>query len=345
MPSEQLMPPLLKAVRQFVEADSAGFFWVDSHGDMTSLYAERLLPTPAMQLYFERYYESGESSFRRVFRQRVQGIEPVIAVSPSVASERSPFYNEVFRPLDAHHVLYGIVKEQGHAIGQLSLYRPKSAQPFSLTQRAELSSIIRYVAHGVSHRVQRTGDAVEFHDTEDDAVFLVGGDGSIRQLAATAQKLLALATQGKIGPDSTLNGIDAAARPVLRRLAKRLRKVLAGETVGPPSLILQNSWGRFVLRAYTIGDASSGEDSSIVINIKRQEPMLLKFVEALNGFDLPPQQREIAVGLARGSSNREIAQTMGIGANTVAYHVKQLFQRLDTHDRQQLINKVMSESR
>src|SRR5207302_3038401 len=140
--------------------------------------------TPAMQLYFERYYDSGESSFRRAFRERVQGVDSVIAVSPSAASERSPFYNEVFRPLDAHHVLYGIVKEQGHAIGQLSLYRPKSAQPFSLTQRAELSSIIRYVAHGVYHRVQRRANAVEFHDTEDDAVFLDGGDGSIRQLAA-----------------------------------------------------------------------------------------------------------------------------------------------------------------
>src|SRR5438105_10644232 len=173
MAGEQLMPSLLKAVRQFVDADSAGFFWVDSRGDMTSLYAERMLPAPAMQLYFERYYEAPESSFRRVFRERMQGIEPVTAVSQSVASERLPFYNEILRELDAHHVLYGIVKEQGHAIGQLSLYRSKSAQPFSLKQRGDLSSIIRYVAHGVSQRPRQGSSAAGFQDTEDDAVFLI----------------------------------------------------------------------------------------------------------------------------------------------------------------------------
>ena len=69
--------------------------------------------------------------------------------------------------------------------------------------------------------------------------------------------------------------------------------------------------------------------------------MLLKFVEALNHLNLSPQQREIAVGLAKGSSNRELAQAMGISVNTVAYHVKQLFQRLDAHGRQQLIDKVL----
>jgi DNA-binding NarL/FixJ family response regulator len=68
----------------------------------------------------------------------------------------------------------------------------------------------------------------------------------------------------------------------------------------------------------------------------------LKFVDALNGLELSPQQREVAVGLAKGSTNRELADAMGVSINTVAYHVKQLFQRLDTHDRQQMIAKVLA---
>jgi hypothetical protein len=196
------MPRLLKAVRQFVGADSAGFFWVDSAGDMTSLYAERLLPASAMKLYFERYYDARESSFRREFTARVGRREPAIAVSPSAAWERSPYYNEVFRPLDAHHVLYGIVREQGQAIGQLSLYRPKSAPPFSAAQRSELSSIVPYIGHGVSQLGGRVADWKQFLDTEDDAVFLIGADGGIRQLSAASQRLLAIATLGKIGPAS-----------------------------------------------------------------------------------------------------------------------------------------------
>jgi len=56
MPSEQLMPALLKAIRRFVDADSAGFFWVDSQGDMTTFYAERMLPASARQLFFDSLF-------------------------------------------------------------------------------------------------------------------------------------------------------------------------------------------------------------------------------------------------------------------------------------------------
>jgi DNA-binding CsgD family transcriptional regulator len=72
--------------------------------------------------------------------------------------------------------------------------------------------------------------------------------------------------------------------------------------------------------------------------------MLLQFVDALAGFGLSPQQREIAAGLARGASNQELAETMGVSGNTVAYHIKQLFARLDTHDRQQMVGRVLGKA-
>src|SRR3954468_3555175 len=172
LPGEQLMPVLLKAVRQLVGADSAGFFWVDAHGDMTNLYAERLLPEPVMRLYFERYYDADDSSFRHAFIERATAEDAVVATSTSDALAQSPYYNDVFRHLDAHHVLYGVARAQGHAVGQLSLYRPKSARPFASAQRAELASIMHYVAHGVSQRASLAGGAPAFVDSDDDAIFL-----------------------------------------------------------------------------------------------------------------------------------------------------------------------------
>ena len=73
-----------------------------------------------------------------------------------------------------------------------------------------------------------------------------------------------------------------------------------------------------MLRAYSISDAPLEDDPHIAIRIKRQETMLLKFVEALSGLGLSPQQREAALGLAKGLSNRELADAMGISINTVA---------------------------
>lgn len=239
---EQLMPALLRAVRQLVGAESAAFFWVDSRGDMTALYAERMLPPPVMRLYFERYYEAGESSFRRAFSERAREAEPVIAV-PSAATLQSAYYNEVMRHLDAYHVLYGIVREQGQALGQLSLYRAKSASAFTNAQRSELAAIMRYVAHGVSQRGPCVADASEMLESAEDAVFLVDGNGGLRQLSSAAQRLLALATQGRIGPEQMRMGVDDGARPVLRRLADQLRVAFSAADAGPPRVVIDNAWG------------------------------------------------------------------------------------------------------
>lgn len=341
LPGEQLMPPLLKAVRELVGADSAAFFWVDAQGEMTKLYSEKTLPEPVMKVYFERYYDSGESAFRRAFIERASRPEPVMAVTPSEEAERSPYYNDIMRQLGAHHVLYGIVREQGQAIGQLSLYRSKRARPYSVAQQQELASIIHYIARGVSRRAAAVAGDVAFLDAADDAVFLMRADGGVSQLSLAAQKLLSLATQGHIGPDAVSAGIAEAARPVLRALADQLRGAVAGGDAGAPVHIVDNTWGRFVLRAYAVSDAPLEGDAPIAVRIQRQEPMLLRFVGALGGLGLSPQQREIAAGLARGASNQELAEALGVSVNTIAYHIKQLFQRLDTHDRQEMIGKVL----
>lgn len=338
---EQLMPALLKSIRQLVGAESAAFFWVDAQGEMTSLYAERLLPAPVMRLYFEHYYQSGEASFRRAFADRAQRAEPVVDVTASAATERTAYYNEVMRHLDAHHVLYGIVREQGRALGQLSLYRPKSARTFTATERNELASIMRYVAHGVSPPARDAAGGARLLDSADDAVFTIGRDGSIQQLSTESHRLLALATQGNIGPDRGLSGAGERARPTLRHLAAHLCGALSGADVAPPTVVIDNRWGRFILRAYGLSDEPSMGDAPIAVRIQRQEPMLLKFVDALQGLGLSARQREIAAGLARGASNQELAAALCVSANTIAYHIKQLFAKLGTHDRQEMIGRVL----
>ena len=55
---QALMPTLLRAVREYAAADSAGFFWVDANGDMTNLYADRMLAPGLMRL------DSGEQHRR-----------------------------------------------------------------------------------------------------------------------------------------------------------------------------------------------------------------------------------------------------------------------------------------
>jgi DNA-binding CsgD family transcriptional regulator len=344
LPGEQLMPPLLKAVRELVGADSAAFFWVDTQGEMTKLYSEKTLPEAVMKVYFDRYYVAGESAFRRAFNERARQPEPVMAVEPTPEMERSPYYTDIMQRLDAHYVLYGVVREQGQPIGQLSLYRSKRTRPFGAAQKAELASIIHYIEHGVGRRARPLSVPDEFLDASDDAVFLIRQDGAVATLPLAAQKLLSLATRGRIGRDEAHGGVAEGAQPVLRRLADRLCAAARGEEGTPPMEVIDNTWGRFVLRAYAISDGPFDGTARFAVRIHRQEPMLLRFVGALGELGLSPKQREIAAGLARGATNQELAEALGVSVNTIAYHIKQLFARLDTHDRQEMIGKVLGRS-
>jgi DNA-binding CsgD family transcriptional regulator len=343
LPGEMLMPSLLPALRELVPSDSAGFFWVDARGDMRNLYAERLLPPDVMSLYFERYYEGREASFRRSFLDRAAAPEGVVATSADHELAKTGYYNEILKRLDAHHVLYGVVREGGEPLGQLSLYRPADAPAFSPRERADLASVMRYIAYGVAGGEGHAGPAgdMAFEETEDEAMLVADGAGTIRHASQRGRRLLLLATTSEINASSLTSAVNDRAQATLRGLCGKLQAVARGEDASPPMLALDSAWGRYVMRAYWLDD-ERGPGALIGVRIQRQEPMILRFVQAMGRLPLSSQQREIALMIAQGRSNQEIADGLGISGNTVAYHVKQLFLKLDVHDRAGAVAKIAS---
>jgi DNA-binding CsgD family transcriptional regulator len=340
------MASLLPALRELVPSDSAAFFWVDARGEMQNLYAERLLPAEVMSLYFERYYEGREASFRNAFLKRAAAPDGVVSMSADGELRKSDYYNEILKRLDAHHVLYGIVREQGAALGQLSLYRPLDAPAFTPRERADLASVIRYIAHGIagddSRPRESAGGGFSFQDSEDEAMLVTDRTGNIRHASEKGRRLLLLATTSEINPASLKASVNERATQVLRTLCGRLGAVAHGEEPTPPMMILDTKWGRHILRAYWLDDDNQAADALIGVRVQRQEPMILRFVRAMGRLPLSPQQREIALMIAQGKSNQEIAEGLGVSGNTVAYHIKQLFLKLDVHDRAGAVERITS---
>ena len=56
---------------------------------------------------------------------------------------------------------------------------------------------------------------------------------------------------------------------------------------------------------------------------------------------LSKREREALVDLARGLSNREIAERIGISINTVNKHVQQIFTKLNVRNRVQAVTKAI----
>ena len=75
--------------------------------------------------------------------------------------------------------------------------------------------------------------------------------------------------------------------------------------------------------------------------IGRSEPRALALVRATGASRLSPQQREVALLLAVGKSNQEIARSLSLKLNTASYHVKQVFTRLLVHKHTEDASKML----
>jgi DNA-binding CsgD family transcriptional regulator len=308
---------------------------------MTNLYADRMLAPGLMRVYFERHYDGGEHPFRKAFMKRARAADAVSSSTASPELTKTAYYNEILRHLDAHHVMYAVIRDQGHALGQLSLYRPRHSVAFSAEERSAIKDISHYVAHAVN-RPREVKAKVDFVDADSEGMVVVDFHGQIVEAAATSLNLLSMALKREFNPSSPPLVVGDTAPGAVQQLLVLLQKAILGETAAAPRTAIDGPWGRFLLSAYALDGDGGTPVSRAAIHVRRQQPMILKLAEAMGSFDISPQQREVALLLAQGRSNQQIGEALSVSGNTVNYHIKQLFMRLDAHDRADAVAKMLA---
>ncbi|CAM4246360.1 hypothetical protein BOMU111920_17880 [Bordetella muralis] len=128
--------------------------------------------------------------------------------------------------------------------------------------------------------------------------------------------------------------LPAAVKALLQRLTPR-----PGVLPLPPYMDWCNAQGRFSLRAVRLA-AALGHGEAVGVYITQHVARGVRLMSALNALRLPQRQYELAYWLARGLSESQIAQRMGISLNTVVYHRRQLYNRLGASHRIELLTKL-----
>jgi DNA-binding NarL/FixJ family response regulator len=104
-----------------------------------------------------------------------------------------------------------------------------------------------------------------------------------------------------------------------RQFFSLLTEVMRGETILSPTLASR------VLLAFTSAPASlSSPSKGEIIGMAGESPVLTT------------RQREVLELVAQGASNREIAETLHVTERTVKFHIGQILERLQLHNRYEL---------
>lgn len=320
LPAPLLLPSLLPVLRELVPASHAAFFFCDLRGSITNLYAERMLTPQAMAAYHDRH---NDGHFRHQYLQRVAAASPVSRRSADAREKEGAYYREVLDPLGMEHFLYGVVRHHGKVIGQLSLYRGRDEPAFSALDEQTLLGVMHYLGEALG--VPAPGALVELqeHTVEEGLALL---DAQANELFADANwpRLIRLAEGNAISP--------ATAMAESESLPRFVRAILAAVVSAPHAIHRVDSvWGNFAFRRHAL--ASRQGEQAMALLVSRLAAQPLRLTEGAAALGLSPQQREVAVLMAQGHSNGDIALQLGITVNTASYHVKQVFARLNVHDR------------
>ncbi len=330
-PAQTLVHALLPAIRHLVPAHSGGVFWVDRHGEMASLYAERLLPPEAMAAYHERHYRRSQEGFAAAFERRARSPDPVSFHAFTRAEQSSDYFRDVLQPLDAYHAMYGILHDDIGPFAQMSLYRGADDRPFDVKSAAAMRGLLRYMAAGLARKGSRRPEG-EATVMAEEQLGILRRDGHVVAASDHWRRLLRLAALSSVAPHLAIQESSVIARFLGEVAGRAFARAGPGAGVDAPGERL-TPWGRFAWRAFRLQDFQGRRAEQVGLLIRRDEPRALALLRGAAAAGLSPQQMEVAMVLADGLSNREIGTSLGFSLNTANYHVKQVHHRLGVAER------------
>jgi len=338
LPAQTLAPSLLPALRRVIPSHSAAVFWVDERFEMTGLYAERLLPPEAMERYYEKHYQQPVTGFPRAFAVRASAADPVSVHRFTKLEQESDYFRGVLSRLDAYQILYGVLRDPTRPIGQISIYRGEHDPEFGRRDQDALRGLLRYLSIGLRPAMP-SREASASAEVVEEWLGIVDIDGTLASAPADWSRLVRLLAIQEVTP--------RGAHDEQRTVAQFLRRICAGLTgadgarLGLVDTQHDSPWGRFRIRAYRMPDVNGAGADRVGVLVGRTEPRALALVRGTGSSGLSPQQREVALLLADGKSNQQIARALSLKLNTASYHVKQVFARLRVHNRKEVERELL----
>jgi len=338
LPAQTLAPSLLPALRQVIPSHSAAVFWVDERFEMTGLYAERLLPPDAMERYYQKHYQQPVTGFPRAFAARASASDPVSVHRYTKVEQESDYFRGVLSRLDAYQILYGVLRDPTRPIGQISIYRGEHDPEFGRRDQDALRGLLRYLSVGLRPAAP-AGEVAVPAEVVEEWLGIVAIDGTLVSAPPDWSRLVRMLAIQEVTPRGAHD-----EQPTVAEFLQRICARLTAADGAPLALVdseHHSPWGRFRIRAYRMPDVDERRPDHVGVLIGRTEPRALALVRGTGASGLSPQQREVALLLADGRSNQEIARSLSLKLNTASYHVKQVFARLKVHNRKAVERELL----
>ncbi|EON18805.1 two component LuxR family transcriptional regulator [Cupriavidus sp. GA3-3] len=271
---------------------------------------------------------------------------------------RTDYYHALLRPHQYLHRLCGVVAREADVVYFLELYRREDQRRFGAKEKAEFRGLLAHMALSLENRWQRHSAAdlsqalMRIIDGHPNATFLVEQDGRIVYCNRSAHALC--------GQGSGLYRDGEYLAAVMPTDHRALREMLAGLARGAgdmrdahaahatlvPTQVLSVCAPGFTLpTTLTLQPAAAslrtgfGEERAVVVVSARRQGTEHAHHDCLfaRQFKLSEAQARVNALVFAGHSIASLAEVLHVSENTVRSHLKQIFQKTNTHGQMELV--------
>jgi DNA-binding CsgD family transcriptional regulator len=338
LPREDYYRELAARLRRTIDFDAACWHTLDPQtGLMTSDAPHELIengfmtseaaPAAGAKVVASEYLVDDVNTFAALAKRR----EPVGTLTGATRGrpERSTRYREVLLPLGIPFELRAAFVSRGRVWGAVHIARGSGRSDFSLADVAAVARVAGAIADGLRASVRF--DAARRADDDGGPGLLVLGPANEVELVTPAARELI----GALRP-SAHREADETPPVALLALASFLRG--RSGSAGPQSdaVAVPTSSGWITLHASLPDGRAAGRVAIVLERSSTPQATALR----LEAHGVTSREREVAVLLAQGLSNPEIATELTLSLYTVQDHVKSLFEKTGVASRRELVARI-----
>lgn len=264
---------------------------------------------------------------------------------------RTDFYRGLLKAHGLFHCLSGAAVRRGQLVYYVSVHRGQDEAAYGEREKSGLRAVLAHLSLALENRwrLRQSGDLTKVMmgivDRHPHPSLLVDADGRIvhfnRSAIALSVPRAGLCIEG--GRIAAATSIDRAAlREAIRDVAKEAASDAADATravtlsvpgARHPAVVSVHAAGR-------VFQAETGEIDELVLVTARNPDFEhdLHTCSFVKQFGLSPAQARVGVMIISGRSLADAAKKLHVSDNTVRSHLKQIFQKTNTHGQMELVH-------
>jgi DNA-binding CsgD family transcriptional regulator/PAS domain-containing protein len=264
---------------------------------------------------------------------------------------KTDFYRGLLKPHRLFHCMSGVAVRRGQLIYYISLHRGEDQAAFGEREKSSLRAVLAHVSLALENlwRLRQASDLATVMagvvDRSPHLSILVDADGRVVHCSRSATAL-SVPSAGLCIEEGRL----AAATPVDRTaLREAIRDVAGGAARDAPdrtravTLSVPGAQRPTIVSIYAAGKVFQAETGGVaeLVLVAARNPHVehdLQTCSFVKQFGLSPAQARVSVMIVAGHSLVDTARRLHVSENTARSHLKQIFQKTNTHGQMELVH-------